>query len=123
MAQSAELPRAVQACHELLLWLIPLLDQFPRARRFTLGERIESGLLEVLEALTEAAYARRKEDTLHRANLRLQAVRHLWRLCHELKVIPVRRYEHGARLLEDVGRQIGGWRKMAGGDIGRPAGP
>ncbi len=31
-------PRAVQACHELLAWLIPLLGQFPRSRRFTLGE-------------------------------------------------------------------------------------
>lgn len=25
--------RAVQACHELLAWLIPQLDLFPRARR------------------------------------------------------------------------------------------
>ena len=36
-------PRAVQACHELLAWLIPQLDLFPRARRFTLGERLETG--------------------------------------------------------------------------------
>jgi len=43
-------PRAVEACHELLLWLIPLLDQFPRSRRFTLGERIEKLLLSVLES-------------------------------------------------------------------------
>jgi len=34
-------PQAVQSCHELLLWLIPQLDKFPRTRRFTLGERIE----------------------------------------------------------------------------------
>ena len=27
----------VQSCHELLKWLIPRLDDFPRARRFTLG--------------------------------------------------------------------------------------
>ena len=33
-------PQAVQACHELLLWMIPHLDKFPRVRRFTLGERI-----------------------------------------------------------------------------------
>ncbi|MEI2773732.1 MAG: hypothetical protein ABTR54_11300 [Candidatus Competibacter sp.] len=44
-------PRAVQACHELLVWLIPQLDLFPRARRFTLGERLESGLLRVLEGV------------------------------------------------------------------------
>jgi hypothetical protein len=36
-------------------------------------------------------------------------MRHLWRLGHELQVLPTRRYEHGARLMDDLGRQIGGW--------------
>ncbi|MBI4003060.1 MAG: diversity-generating retroelement protein Avd [Nitrospira defluvii] len=102
-------PQAVQSCHELLLWLIPQLDKFPRVRRFTLGERIEAGLLEVLELLVEAAYSRKKEASLRRANLQLEVVRHLWRLAHELKVMATRRYEHGATLMDDLGRQIGGW--------------
>lgn len=53
-------PQAVQDCHALLLWLIPHLDKFPRTRRFTLGERLEGGLLVVLEHLVEAAYSRDK---------------------------------------------------------------
>ena len=105
----ATVPQAVQSCHELMLWLIPQLDKFPRARRFTLGERIETGLLEVLELLVEAAYTRNKDTSLRRANLKLEVVRHLWRLAHELKVTAARQYEHGARLLDDLGRQIGGW--------------
>ncbi|MDG4595359.1 MAG: hypothetical protein P9F75_06650 [Candidatus Contendobacter sp.] len=32
----------------------------PRARRFTLGERLENGLLRLLESLVEAAYSREK---------------------------------------------------------------
>ena len=52
---SATVPQAVQVCHELLLWVIPQLDRFPRARRFTLGERIEPGLLEVSESLVGVA--------------------------------------------------------------------
>jgi len=44
MAQNT-LPKVVQDCHVLLIWLIPLLDNFPRNRRFTLGERLESGML------------------------------------------------------------------------------
>jgi hypothetical protein len=103
------IPQAVQSCHELLLWLIPQLDKFPRSRRFTLGERIETGLLEVLELLVEAAFQRHKEVPLQRANLRLEVVRHLWRLAHELKVMATRQYEHGAALIDDLGRQIGGW--------------
>ncbi len=102
-------PQAVQACHELLLWVIPQLDKFPRVRRFTLGERLERGLLDVLELLVEAAYTRQKETPLKRANLRLEVVRHLWRLAHELKAISTRRYEHGAKLMDALGRQVGGW--------------
>jgi hypothetical protein len=63
----ASVPQAVQSCHEPLLWLIPQLDKFPRVRRFTLGECIEGGLLEVLELLVEAAYSRNKEAPLRRA--------------------------------------------------------
>jgi hypothetical protein len=84
---AANVPQAVQSCHELLLWLIPQLDKFPRVRRFTLGERIEARLLEVLELLVEAAYSRNKEAPLRRANVQLDVVRHLWRLAHELTMI------------------------------------
>ena len=113
MKNSGEsVPRAVQACHELLAWLIPLLDDFPRVRRFTLGERLETGLLAVLEDLVDVAYSRDKRVSLTRANRRLSITRHLWRLALELKVINLKRYEHGARLIDDLGRQIGGWLKF-----------
>jgi formylglycine-generating enzyme required for sulfatase activity len=112
-SQSPAAPQAVQSCHDILLWIIPQLDKLPRPRRFTLGERIESGLLDVLEQLTDAAYSRAKADQLRAANLRLDRVRHLWRLCHELKALPTRQYGHGAGLLEDLGRQIGAWRRDA----------
>ncbi|WP_376689837.1 hypothetical protein [Wenzhouxiangella sp. EGI_FJ10409] len=48
-------PKAIEDCHGLLAWMLPHLDRFPRARRFTLGSRIEDGLLFVLEKRVEAA--------------------------------------------------------------------
>ena len=103
------------ACHDLLQWVIPQLDKLPRVRRFTLGERIESGLLDVLERLIEAAYAsgQTKLAALKAANLRLDVVRHLWRLGHGLQALPGRQYGHGAELMEGVGRQIGAWQRGA----------
>jgi hypothetical protein len=103
--QRQNTPKAVQDCHDLLEWLIPHLDKLPRVRRFTLGERIETGLLEVLERLIEAAYSRSKSESLRQANLKLDVVRHLWRLCYRLKAIPMKRYAHGAKLFESLGRQ------------------
>jgi hypothetical protein len=105
------LPKAVQDCHELLLWLIPQLDKFPRVRRFTLGERLESGILAVLELIVEAAYRKDKLALLRAANRKLAVVRHLWRLAYELQVIPVKRFKHGAQLLDGLGSQIGAWQK------------
>ena len=107
------LPKAVQDCHELLEWIIPQLDKFPRQRRYTLGERIETGLLEVLEWVIDASYSRNNRDALARANRRLDVVRHLWRLGHSLKAVSHRRYAFGAEQMTDLGRQIGGWRRAS----------
>lgn len=108
-----QIPQAVRDCHELLAWMIPQLDKFPRARKFTLGERIEGHLLSVLENLIEASYSKKKHDQLATANLKLDVARHLWRLCYRLKVISIKSYEHGSRLLMDLGRQIGGWQQAS----------
>ena len=70
------LPKVIDDCHELLKWLIPLLDQFPRSRRFTLGERLESGLLDVLEECIDAAYSKNKRAQLQAANRRLSTVQY-----------------------------------------------
>jgi len=110
------MPKAVEDCHALLAWIIPKLDAFPRARRFTLGERIESGLLFVLEKLIEAAYQKQRDEVLRTANLRLDVVRHLWRLSHGLKAISSQAYGQGAERMTELGRQIGGWRRHASGE-------
>lgn len=101
------LPKVVRDCHDLLTWLIPSLDHLPRNRRFTLGERLESSLIEILELLVEAAYSRTKQQVLQRANIRLAVVRHLWRMAHELDTIPGKRYAHGTKLMDDPVRREG----------------
>lgn len=105
------LPKVVQDTHNCLKWLIPKLDQFPRSRRFTLGERLENNLLEVLELLTEAAYSRNNRLQLQAANRKLASARHLWRLAYELKAVSHKGYSYGSGLLVEVGQQIGGWQR------------
>ncbi|WP_353536982.1 four helix bundle protein [Colwellia sp. KU-HH00111] len=69
----------MEDCHQLLVWLIPLLDNFPRNSRFTLGERLDNGLLEVLTLCTHAAYQGKKQQLLDGANRVLTTLKHLWR--------------------------------------------
>lgn len=105
----AQTPQAVEACHQLLLWLLPLLNQFPRNQRFSLGERLQGHLLDVLESLLKASWQTNKKQSLADANISLEMARHLWRLCHDVQIISTKRYEHGIRLMMGLGKQIGGW--------------
>jgi hypothetical protein len=97
--------------YQFLLWLVPTVDKFPRARKFTLGERIESTALDVQDALIAATYTRGREALLAQANLGLERLRFLFRLSLELRCLDSRRYEHAARSLDEVGRLVGGWAK------------
>jgi len=110
-ARSESVPRAVQLCHECILWMIPQLDKLPRSRRFTVGERIEGGLLDVLELLIESTYTSDNRKALQQANHQLAVIRHLWRLTYELKNIGIKRYEYGTEMMVQLGSQIGGWMK------------
>lgn len=109
-------PQVIRDLYELMIWLIPLLDQFPRSKRFTIGDRLETQLLTILELLIEAAYSHKKQNLLAKANRQLHVCRYLWRLSHDLKIIPTKRYEHGAKRINDLGKQIGGWSKSLAGN-------
>lgn len=100
---------------DFLGWLLPTTEKFPKRVRFTFASRIDSMALDVLEDIVEARYTRPKEAILHRANLRLEKLRVLLRLCHRQRFLPTAGYEHSARRLDEAGRMLGGWVKQQKG--------
>lgn len=103
---------ALEAHFQFMLWLIPTVEKFPRGQKFLLGDRIQSTALDILEALIEATYSRDRRNQLTRANMGVEKLRFLFRLATALKYLDVRRYTHAARQLDEIGRMIGGWRKV-----------
>lgn len=108
------LPQAVESCRSLLVWMVPVIEAFPRARKFTFGDRLVTALLDVLEALVEAAYSKRPGTPLARANRRLAVARLLWRTALDMKMVDPRRHRHAAELMVELGKQIGGWQRYEG---------
>ena len=100
---------ALESHYRFLLWLVPTVDRFPRKQKFLLGDRIQTTALDVLEALIEATYTRRRSGHLTRANMGVEKLRFLFRLAHDLRHLDRRRYEHAARSLDETGRRIGAW--------------
>jgi hypothetical protein len=104
----------------LLLYLIPRLNKFPRDQKFVLGDRIETRLLDVQEFCLRAYFSRDKRGHLLEANLQLEVTRHLVRLANALKLFSHHTYGVLAEKLDEVGRMIGGWLKAAQGVHGAP---
>jgi 23S rRNA-intervening sequence protein len=102
---------AIEAHYQFLAWLVPTIEKFPKSHRFTIGDRIETIAIDVLEALIEATYTRERTQHLRRANLGIEKLRFLLRLAADLRVLDRRRYEYAARTLDETGRLIGGWMK------------
>lgn len=112
---------ALEAHHQFMLWLMPVVDKLPRVQKFLLGDRIQSTAMDVLEALIEATYTQNRRGHLSRANLGLETLRHFFRLAVELRHLDERRYEHAARSLDEIGRLVGAWTKTHAMHGGRSA--
>ncbi len=105
-----ELP-IIRDFYEFVVWFVPKIGKFPRDQRFTLGERMELALFQVLELLLKAKYAREKRELLEQVNLQLEIVRFQLRLAKDLAGLPLKAYGQSSEQLVAIGKQVGGWLK------------
>ena len=97
--------------YELILWLYPRINKFPKSQRFVLGQRIENSVLAILEGIITANHERHKHPILKKISVELDKLRILIRLSKDLKFISVRQYGFAAKKINEVGKMLGGWIK------------
>ena len=98
---------------ELLDWLLPRAETFPRSYRHTLTRRIVNRALDLNEQLIAAESARgaARGLALQHADDCLQVLRVYLRLIHRWRWINDGQYRHVSRMVAEIGRLLGGWRK------------
>ena len=104
--------------YEMICYGNPALLQFPRTERYELAGKIRArmyGLLEYAVVVEKKYY---KKTTLQDMDVELDVLRHLIRLAADRKLypnaapcLPFKKYEHWAKLLDEIGRMIGGYMK------------
>jgi 23S rRNA-intervening sequence protein len=105
-------PKVITAAYDFIKWAIPHAAKFPRNQRYTLGERIESKLVALLDLLIEAQYSKEKTTALKKANLGIEQLRYLFRLAYDLRLISIKDYAQSSEYLANIGSQLGGWIKQ-----------
>ncbi len=120
---SREAPIYVQT-HDMLAWLIPHLENWPRPQRFLLAREALESATAFYRLLLRARKVQGQERAaaLLDADVELETLRALLRLGQERRYMSLDQYAHISRILAELGRQLGGWRaqtERAAAAVGR----
>lgn len=97
--------------YDLLNWLLPKVERFPKLYRATVTQRLMDATLNFQEALYEAQAFDDKIRLRHlrQADAHLNKARLYLRLAHQWGWLSLGQYEHVSRMVAEVGRLLGGW--------------
>lgn len=97
--------------YEMILWVYPRINKFPKSQRFVLGQQIENTILKILEGIIQANSERNKLLYLKQVSVDLDKLRILIRLSKDLKFISIRQYQFAENIINEIGKMLGGWIK------------
>ncbi|MBC6474655.1 MAG: diversity-generating retroelement protein Avd [Hormoscilla sp. GM102CHS1] len=106
----SELP-IIQKTYDLIKWYVPILNRLPRDHKFILGDRITTGIYDLLDKLIIARYVKEKLDILEGLNGKLDILRYQTRLLVDIGLMKLERYEYVSKVIDEIGKELGGWLK------------
>ncbi len=96
---------------DFLKWLLLTTEKFPKKVRFTFSDRLNNLALDIVEDLIEARFSKSKVGILKRANIKLEKIRILLRICFEQKLMAIQSYKFAMLSINEIGKMMGGWLK------------
>ena len=102
--------------YDLMKWLLQHTQKFPKSQRFVLALRVQDSPLNFYETLIAAVRRKNAADNLLQADSELEKLRHHLRLCRDLQLLSIGRFNHAARIMEEIGKLLGAWLKKARGE-------
>lgn len=99
---------------DLLAWLLPKAEKFPRSYRFTVTQRMMDAALDCQEAVLSAQSQRdeARRAALREADTDLNRLRLYLRLAHHWHWLSDSQYQHVSVQVAEIGKLLGGWIKQ-----------
>jgi four helix bundle protein len=100
--------------YDLLVWLLPRTEKFPKAQRFVLTKRLQDALFDFQEAIFDgnAHSGKDRLACLRRADADLNKLRLYLRLAHGWGWLNAGQFQHVSVMVAEVGKLLGGWIKQ-----------
>ena len=102
---------------DLLTWLLPKGERFPRLYRHTVTQRMMDAALDLQEHLFQAQTWRgsARWRALNHCDMALNRLRLYLRLAHLWRWLSDGQYAHVSTMVAEIGRLLGGWIKQSAG--------
>jgi hypothetical protein len=97
--------------YDLYKSLYLLRAKVPKQDRYTIFQKCDNALLDLLESIMEAGQTPKSQKliVLEKANLKLGFLRVFVRLMKDVKTIDLKTYAVFEESLDEIGRMLGGW--------------
>lgn len=91
------------------------LKFFPKDSKYSLGQKIENAVLEILELSMRAVYAQKMEKIsfLREIDSKVNLLKILVRLTYEMKILDNKKYIDLQEKLQEIGKMVGGWMRYS----------
>jgi len=100
-----------EKCKDMMKYAYQAMRDIPKDYRYTLGADIRNSMTELLRLITRCGKKYYKRNTLEDMDIELDVLRAMIHVAVENRVITIKEFENWAKLLDEIGRMIGGWIK------------
>lgn len=108
MAQYQHLP-LYRTAYSLLLDLMHTTKDYPREFKYSLGEKIQKDIVDLLVCIYKANSAKEKTEYIMQILEYTQFIGLYLRISHDIKILSESKYIHFAEALTSVTKQAQGW--------------
>lgn len=90
------------------------MPHFPKTSRYSLGSKIDSLFLEVIETIFLAGYSGKTEKIIYlrEASLKLDSLKFFLQVSWEIKALDNKKYIKLSEHFNEIGKMLGGWMKQ-----------
>lgn len=90
-----------QKSYDLVKWVYPTVNKFPKSQRFILSQRIENTAIKILEMVMSLSY---KDSKIVRRQIifEVQKLQVLMRLSKDLAFLDFKKYEYVSKSLKEL---------------------
>lgn len=108
-----EAPAVLLKTKEAYAFWLEIHKTFPRVERLSIGQRIDTTFLSILELIFISSYLPpdQKVVILGKTISRLDSLKFFTQIAWENRLIHTTKYAELSQKLEEIGRQLGGWRR------------